>query len=234
MPKGKIFLIPSFLSPENTSDLLAPVILETIKNLDVFLVEEVRTARRFISKLKTGRKIEGLTFYQVNKHSDEASIRAIFKEISDEISVGVLSEAGCPGIADPGAAIVALGYTLGRKAVPLPGPSSVFMALMASGMQGQRFAFHGYLPIERKKRTDKIKSLEKAAMKGETQIFMETPYRNNPLLADLLTTLTPRTKLCIAAEITSPSEDIKTLTVQEWKKHQPDLHKKTVIFLVGA
>jgi len=231
----KYFLIPTFLAEENDETILAPIIKEALTELNYFLVEEVRTARRFISKMRTGRVIEELIFFEVNKKTSIAEVEKIIAKIPKDESIGIMSEAGCPGIADPGAAVAMVAHRRGGHIVPLPGPSSIFMSLMASGFSGQKFCFSGYLPIARAERVKAILALEREAEKGVTQLFMETPYRNNPLLEDLLKTLKGATNLCIAAEVTGSNEFIKTKSVKEWRGNEiPNLHKRPTIFLIEA
>lgn len=231
--KGTIFLIPSFLSENNGPDIMAPQILEVIKNTDFYLVENVRTARRFIGKLRTGRVIEELVFFVLDKKTKEVDVAAYFAEIPEGSNIGIISEAGCPGVADPGAVAVALGHKNGFLVKPLPGPSSILLALMGSGFSGQQFSFKGYLPIGRSERVKQLKELEKASRKGETQIFMETPFRNNHLLEDVLKELDPEIELCLAIDVTGEDELIKTQKIKEWKKAPVDLYKKPTIFLLG-
>lgn len=226
-----IFLIPTILAPDTQNDVLSPQIIEVVKNLNVFFVEDLRTARRFISSLKIGKVIDELTFFELNKDTPQEQTLAQLKKLKGD--AGIISEAGCPGIADPGAVAVGFAHQLGYKVRPLVGPSSILMALMASGFSGQSFVFHGYLPIEKAAKIKAIKSLEQAAKsKSQTQIFMETPYRNNQLLEDILQNVHIENLLCIAANITAEDELIKTLPIREWKKQKPDLHKKPTIFLM--
>ncbi|MCL6259216.1 SAM-dependent methyltransferase [Aquiflexum sp. TKW24L] len=233
MKIGKLFLIPTVLA-ENTADkVISPQVKDTIKNLNYFLVENVRTARRYISSLKLGLKIEELQFEILDKSTKSAELERIMKPIFSGQDVGVMSEAGCPGIADPGSAAAAYAHAKGIKVVPLSGPSSIFLALMGSGFNGQSFAFHGYLPIEKNDRIQAIKNLETESFKNNrTQIFMETPFRNNHLMEDLKSTLNPNTKLCIGKNITGPDEMILTKSVSEWRKIQLDLHKIPVVFVL--
>lgn len=231
--KGTIFLIPSFLSESNGKEMIAPQVIDIIKHTDYYLVENIRTARRYISKLQTSRVIEELTFFTLDKKTDLEEIKFYFREIPEGSQVGVISEAGCPGIADPGAKAVQYAHKNNYQVVSLPGPSSIFMALMGSGFSGQQFRFSGYLPINRGERAKSIKALEKESRKGETQIFMETPFRNNQLFEDLLSTLHPETLLSIASDITGSAEYIFTQKASEWKKVKVDLHKKPTIFLLG-
>ncbi|WP_337044615.1 SAM-dependent methyltransferase [Emticicia sp. 17c] len=226
-----IFLIPTVLAPDTQTDVLSPQVIEVIKNLNVFFVEDLRTARRFISSLKLNKVIDELTFFELNKDTPPEQTMAQLKKLRTD--AGIISEAGCPGIADPGAVAVNFAHQLGYKVSPLVGPSSILLALMASGFNGQSFIFHGYLPIDKTARVKSLKSLEQTAKtKSQTQIFMETPYRNNQLFEDMLQNLNPDTRLCVAANITASDELIRTLTVKDWKKQKPDLHKKPTIFLL--
>ncbi len=227
-------MIPTVLAPDSAARVLAPQVKEVIQKLDYFFAENLRTARRFISELQTGRKMESLTFYELHKDTPEAeTIQQATALLLEGHSVGVLSEAGCPGVADPGNVAVRWAHKNGVQVVPLVGPSSILLALMASGMNGQQFAFHGYLPIDKTERGKAIRNLEKeAAQKSQTQIFMETPYRNNALLADILQQCQPHTLLCIATQVTAPDEMIVTRTIRQWKTAIPDLHKKPTIFLL--
>lgn len=229
-----LYLIPTPLAPDTAAAVLTPPITEAIARLDCFFVEEVRTARRFISGLRTGRVIDETTFFDLHKDTPEADTkRQLTDLLAQNRDAGVLSEAGCPGVADPGAVAVRLAHQLGFRVEPLVGPSSILLALMASGMSGQSFVFHGYLPIEKADRSRTLKQLETDARKRQqTQIFMETPYRNNALLADLLTIGLPDTRLCIAANVTAPDALIQTKTIKQWKISPPDLHKKPTIFLL--
>jgi 16S rRNA (cytidine1402-2'-O)-methyltransferase len=230
---GSLFLIPTVLAPGTAEQVLAPQVREALSRLDYFFSENLRTSRRFISELKTGRSIESLTFYELNKDTPEAETAGQMQILLDGSDAGVLSEAGCPGVADPGAVAVRLAHRMGIRVVPLVGPSSILLALMGSGFSGQSFAFHGYLPIDRDERSKAVRQLEKEALqKNQTQIFMETPFRNNQLLDELLRTCQPNTPLCIACQITAPDELILTLPVKEWKKQRPDLHKKPTVFLL--
>ncbi len=226
-----IFLIPTILAPDTQTSVLSPQIVEVITRVDIFFAEDIRTARRFISSLKVGRVIDELTFHELNKDTPQDQTLAQLKKLKAD--AGIISEAGCPGIADPGAVAVGFAHQLGYKVRPLVGPSSILLALMASGFNGQSFTFHGYLPIEKAAKVKAIKSLEQTAKsKSQTQIFMETPYRNNQMLDDVLQNLGAETLLCIAANITAEDELIRTLPVKEWKKQKPDLHKKPTIFLI--
>lgn len=233
-PMPTLYLIPTPLAPDTNGQVLTPPITDAVARLDCFFVEEVRTARRFISSLRTGRVIDETTFFDLNKDTPEADTkRQLTSLLAQHRDAGVLSEAGCPGVADPGAVAVRLAHQLGFRVEPLVGPSSILLALMASGMSGQSFVFHGYLPIDRADRSRALKQLEAdAKRKQQTQIFMETPYRNNALLTDLLANAQPDTRLCIACNVTAPDALIQTRTVKEWQINLPDLHKKPTIFLL--
>ncbi|MES2519688.1 MAG: SAM-dependent methyltransferase [Bacteroidota bacterium] len=228
-----LYLIPTVLAPETAETVLSPQIKEVIQNTDYYFVENVRTARRFISELKLGKVINELHFFEVDKDTTIEQVRKYFKQIPPKQPIGVISEAGCPGVADPGAVAVKVAHQLGMKVIPLVGPSSILLALMASGFSGQSFVFHGYLPIDKIERAKKIKALENEAKKQQTQIFMETPFRNDSFLEDLLNSCQPDTLLCIACNITAPDEVIQTKTVNQWKSQKPSLHKKPTIFLIG-
>lgn len=233
-PKGKLYLIPTVLAPGTAAQVLSPQVRDVVVHTSHFFVENLRTARRFISGLQTGKRIEDMNFYEMNKDTPEAETAPQLEVMLRGHDAGVISEAGCPGVADPGSVAVRWAHRHGVAVVPLVGPSSILLALMASGMNGQAFVFHGYLPIDRDLRIKELKHLEKEAQKHQTQIFMETPYRNNALLTDILQNCHPQTLLCIATQITAPDEMIVTRTVQQWRASKPDLHKKPTIFLLYA
>lgn len=226
-----IFLIPTVLAPDTQESVLSPQIKEVIEQLNTFFVEDIRSARRFISSLKIGKVIDEITFFELNKNTPKEQTLKELKSLKTD--AGIISEAGCPGVADPGAVAVGIAHQLHYKVVPLVGPSSILMALMASGFNGQSFVFHGYLPIDKPQKIKALKGLEQEAKKKiQTQIFMETPYRNNQMFEDILQNLSSETLLCVAANITAEDEMIKTMPVREWKKNKPDLHKKPTIFLI--
>jgi 16S rRNA (cytidine1402-2'-O)-methyltransferase len=229
-----LYLIPTVLAEDTAEATLSPRIREIVTSTNHYLVENVRSARRFISCLKTGRVIDELQFWVLDKDTDLAAVRQYLSQLPADVPVGVLSEAGCPGVADPGALAVRVAHETGRKVVPLVGPSSILLALMGSGFSGQSFVFHGYLPIDKQVRVQKIRQLEKDVASRQTQIFMETPYRNNQLLADILANCRNETLLCIAANVTAPDEMIRSQRVAEWRKQVPDLHKIPTIFLLGS
>ena len=226
-----LFLIPTILALDTQETVLPPQIKAVVSELNVFFVEELRTARRFISSLKLNKVIDDITFYELNKDTPHDQTLTQLKKLKAD--AGIISEAGCPGVADPGAVAVGFAHQLGHKVVPLVGPSSILMALMASGFNGQSFTFNGYLPIDKQLRIKSLKDLEQIAKKKQqTQIFMETPFRNNQLLEDVLQNLNSETLLCIACNITAEDEFIKTMRVKDWQKTKPDLHKKPTIFLL--
>ena len=204
-----------------------------IEQIDYYIVENEKSARRFIKSIAPKKSQPSLTLKLLDKYAVEEETQRYLDVCAQGINVGLLSEAGVPAIADPGASIVKLAHQQNIQVVPLVGPSSILMAMMASGMNGQNFAFNGYLPIDKGDRKRAIKDLERISLdKGQSQIFIETPYRNDKMLADLKAILSPQTNLCIAADITLPSEYIKTMSVQDWKHQQPDLHKKPAIFII--
>jgi 16S rRNA (cytidine1402-2'-O)-methyltransferase len=226
-----LFLIPTILAPDTQETVLPPQIKAVVSELNVFFVEEIRTARRFISSLKLNKVIDDITFYELSKDTPHEETLVQLKKLKTD--AGIISEAGCPVVADPGAVAVGFAHQLGHKVVPLVGPSSILMALMASGFNGQSFTFNGYLPIDKLARIKSLKDLEQIAKKKQqTQIFMETPFRNNQLLEDVLQNLNAETLLCIACNVTAEDEFIKTLRVKDWQKSKPDLHKKPTIFLL--
>ena len=232
--KGCVYLIPTPIAEDTANTMLSLQTKSIVEKLSYFLVENIRTARRFISSLKIEKNIEDIQFAELNKDTPPESLPTLFAAVLQGQNVGIMSEAGCPGIADPGALAIAYAHQHQLKVIPVPGPSSIFLALMASGMNGQSFVFHGYLPIQTGERIKAIKMIEKEAyQRQQTQIFMETPYRNNKLLEDLLKHCRPDTRLCIAKNITGTDEYIKTLQVKEWKKALPDMHKVPAIFLVS-
>ena len=206
-----------------------------ILELDAFIVENLRTARRFLRRAGYTKDFDAVTFFLLNKHTAPGDLQAFLGPCEEGRAIGLLSEAGVPCVADPGQAIVAEAHRREIPVKPLTGPSSIILALMASGMNGQAFCFHGYLPIQQAGRIRKIKSLEKATQQnGATQVFMETPYRNNALMKDLLTNALPHTRLCIAADLSMSTEFVRTKTIAEWQSSGcPDLHKRPAIFLLG-
>lgn len=232
---GTLYLIPITLGESPISQVIPEYNNAIINEIDVYIVENIKTARRFLRRAGIIKPIDELTFFEIDKRSDTNNYPTFIKPLAEGKNIGILSEAGCPGVADPGADIVQLAQELKYKVVPLVGPSSILLSLMASGFNGQSFCFNGYLPIEQKDRIYKLKTLERIAFREkQTQLFIETPYRNMPLLKDILTNLNDSTKLCIAVDITLPTEEIYTKTIEEWKKMTKfDLNKRPCIFLIG-
>ena len=234
MPAGKLYLLPVPLGDDaNPKDVLPQTVEKSIEFIDYYIVENEKTARRFIKAILPTKKQPELKISVLNKHTEQSEHNAFIQPCLDGKNVGLMSEAGCPGVADPGAAIVKIAHQKGIQVVPLVGPSSILLAIMASGMNGQSFAFNGYLPIDKSEKKSALKNFEKLSQdKNQSQLFIETPYRNNKLIDDLLATLQPNTHLCIAADITLPTEYIKTKTVAQWKKEKPDLHNRPCIFII--
>lgn len=234
MSLGTLYLIPVPLAENAEKQSYTLFHQELINHIDEYVVENEKTARRFLKQ--AGLKIpqSELKIHDYGKHvREKIDYNRIFKSVKEGKDLGLMSEAGCPGVADPGADVVAEAHKRGIKVVPLVGPSSILLALMASGFSGQKFAFHGYLPIDKAERTKKIKDLEFQSQKEkQTQIFMETPFRNNALFDDLLKNCKPKTNICIACNMTAPDEQILTLSVSEWKNRKLELHKKPTIFLL--
>ena len=230
---GKLYLIPTTLGETEPLEVMPLSVKKVVEQIDYYIVENEKSARRFIKKIAPKKEQATLTLKLLDKYAVEEETQRYLDVCKNGVNVGLLSEAGVPAIADPGASIVKLAHQQNIQVVPLVGPSSILMAMMASGMNGQNFAFNGYLPIDKGDRKRAIKDLERISMdKGQSQIFIETPYRNDKMLADLKAILSPQTNLCIAADITLPSEYIKTMSVQDWKHQQPDLHKKPAIFII--
>lgn len=233
MQKGTLFLIPVPLADHAAAKSFTPYLIETINEIDTYIVENEKTARKFLKEAGIKRPQSGLIVHDYGKHQRNQSLVPFFKELNTGKNVGLMSEAGCPGIADPGSEIVAEAHRRAITVVPLVGPSSILLALMASGFNGQSFTFHGYLPIDKVQRAKRIKELEQLSVsQKQTQIFMETPFRNNHLLEDVLKNTLPQTLLCIASNLNSETEFVKTLTIGQWRKERIDLHKKPTIFVL--
>ena len=230
---GKLYLIPTTLGEMNPEDVLPQTIKRSIDFIDHYIVENEKTARRFIKSIHPEKKQPSLHISVLNKHTETHEHQEFIKPLLNGQNIGLMSEAGCPGVADPGAVIVKLAHEKGIQVIPLVGPSSILLAVMASGMNGQSFAFNGYLPIDKGEKKSALKNFEKLSFeKNQSQLFIETPYRNNKLMEDLLSTLQPNTNLCIACDITLPTEYIKTLAVKDWKKQKVDLHNRPCIFII--
>lgn len=229
-----LYLIPSTMSDAPVSDVIPEKNLEVIRGVKHFVVENVRTVRRFLKRCDRSIDIDSLSFTVLDEHTVAADIPAMLQPIADGYPVGVISEAGCPAIADPGADLVAIAQQRGIEVVPLVGPSSILLSLMGSGFNGQSFAFIGYLPHEAKARTTRLRELEQRIRReNQTQIFIETPYRNNKLIAELIATLPPSMKLCVASDITGPQQSIVTLPLAKWGKRKYDYDKIPTIFLLN-
>ncbi|TXD46493.1 SAM-dependent methyltransferase [Polaribacter sp. IC073] len=230
---GKLYLIPTTLGDTEPLEVMPLSVKKVVEEIDYYIVENEKTARRFIKKIAPKKSQPSLQLMSLDKYAEEIETRRYLDVCKEGVNVGLLSEAGVPAVADPGASIVKLAHENNIQVVPLVGPSSILMAMMSSGMNGQNFAFNGYLPIDKGDRKKAIKDLEKLSKdKNQSQIFIETPYRNEKMFADLKAALAPTTNLCIAADITLPSEFIKTLSVQDWNSQTPNLHKKPAIFII--
>lgn len=233
MHTGKVFLIPTVLY-EDAVETLPAYLLDAVKQWQVFFVENEKTARRFLKKIWREMVIDDYQWFAIHKAEEEVK-RQFLQLLQAGKNIGIISEAGCPGIADPGQLLVEAAQQANSTVKPLVGPSSILLALMASGMNGQCFQFHGYLPIDTAERKKKIRELEADSHRRNcTQLFIETPYRNNAMIKDLLQSCHDETRICIAVDITAPSESIRTQTVKKWKQEQPDIHKRLALFLLHA
>lgn len=234
MQKGNLYLIPTTLGDTGeTVDVLPQKINDVINLIDEYIVENEKSARHYLKKMGIKKPIQEIILHPLNKHIQANEISGYLKSINVGKNIGVISEAGCPGIADPGAEVVRIAHEKNIKVIPLVGPSSIFLALMASGFNGQNFAFNGYLPKERGDRIKKIKDLESLIFKkNQTQLFIETPYRNMHILEDIIAVCDKKIKLCIATDITLPTEFIETKSVYDWKNRLPDINKRPTIFLL--
>lgn len=230
---GKLYLIPTRLGDNPPLEVLPISIKKVIEDIDYYIVENEKTARRFIKRISPGKSQPKLKLSILNKYTTEAERNTFLNPCLEGESIGLLSEAGCPAIADPGSDIVSLAHQMNIRVVPLVGPSSIIMALMASGMNGQSFCFNGYLPIDKGERKSKLKSLERFSSEhNQAQIFIETPYRNMKMLDDLSSVLQPQTRVCVACDLTLPTEFIKTMSAKDWKHNKEDLHKRPAIFIL--
>jgi 16S rRNA (cytidine1402-2'-O)-methyltransferase len=232
---GNLYLIPNTLGGETVSDILPADVQKIATSLRYFAVEEIKSARRLLRKMDRTFPIDDSQFFIINKHMKESELMKILLILIKGENIGIISEAGCPGVADPGAELVALAHTQNIKIVPLVGPSSILLALMASGFSGQEFSFHGYLPRERKERIKKLKDFEMDTKRsGKTHIFMETPFRNMHVLEDMLNDLGDSCQLCIASNVTLLTEQIRTMSVKDWREKAYDIGKIPAIFLIGT
>ncbi|MFK7807299.1 MAG: SAM-dependent methyltransferase [Saprospiraceae bacterium] len=233
--KGKLYLIPSPLGSDALHSI-PPYVVEILQRLDYIIAERGKTTRAFMKATEPVKPFSEITFFELNKRTEAKEFPSFIEPLEQGHDVGLLSEAGCPGVADPGALLVDLAHRKGIEVVPLVGPSSILLALMGSGMNGQSFCFHGYLPQKKPAISKSLEKLEMMAIRHrQTQIFIETPYRNNPLMQEALRSLKDSTKLCVATDLTLPSEMVVTKTIGQWKKKElPDLHKKPSVFIIGT
>lgn len=230
---ANLYLIPTTLGESDLMRVIPSEVSAIVKNIKYFIVENIRTARRYLRKMDPQLNIDELQFFELNQHTDSRVTEEYLNAIFEGSDIGIISEAGCPGIADPGAEVVKLAHLKQIRVIPLVGPSSILLSLMASGMNGQNFAFIGYIPVKPAERVKAIREIEKRSInEKQTQIFIEAPYRNTQLINDLMSTLGDQTRLCIACDITLDSEYIKTQSVAQWKKGAPDLNKRPAIFLI--
>lgn len=230
---GKLFLIPTTLGDNEPLEVLPITVKQIIEETNTFIVENDKTARHFIKRISPEKSQPSIKMFHLNKFTEAADLPSFLEPCLHGINVGLLSEAGCPGVADPGADIVKIAHQKNIKVVPLVGPSSILLALMSSGMNGQSFAFNGYLPIDKSERKTEIKRLERLSFEfNQSQIFIETPYRNAKMLEDLSSYLDQNTLVCVACDITLSTEFIKTQTANQWKKNTVDLHKRPTIFII--
>ena len=236
MQNGILYLIPTTLGDTaEVADVIPIKVNQIINTIDEYIVENEKSARHYLKKTGIQKPLQEIILHPLNQHTPAKDISTYLNSISQGKNIGIISEAGCPGIADPGADVVKLAHEKNIKVVPLVGPSSILLSLMASGFNGQNFAFNGYLPKEKSERIKKIKELEKLAIqKKQTQLFIETPYRNIHLLEDILANCGNQTKLCIACDISLPTEYIKTKSIFDWRKQLPDINKKPTIFLINV
>lgn len=232
---GTLYLIPTSLGDSALGWILPAEVRQLIFSLDTFVVEHPKTARQFLKQVGTQKPLQELTLLTLDEHTKPDELSALLAPAVQGKNIGLMSEAGCPAVADPGANLVRLAHAKGVRVVPLVGPSSILLALMGSGLNGQRFAFHGYIPAEKEARIKAIKLLEKESReKNQTQVFIETPYRNLPLFQDMVATCGENTWLCVASELTSAAEHIETKPIKDWRKTTPDINKKPTIFLLYA
>lgn len=233
MMQGKLYLIPSLLGNSRPGDVLPERVFKIINRLNFYIVEDIRSARRFLKRAGSAIDIDDITFYELNKYTEEKELAGYLNALISGHDTGLLSEAGVPCVADPGSKITSLAHSRKIQVVPLSGPSSIILALMASGLNGQSFAFHGYLPVRRNDRNQAVKKIEQTSLHNrQSQIFMETPYRNMQMLGTLIEVCNPATHLCVACDITLETEFISTRRISDWKKNMPDIDKRPAIFIL--
>ena len=229
---ASIYLIPNLLG-ESPLTVLSPQVAQAVQELTYFVVENEKSARKFIKLIAPDKPQSELQISVIDKHQSTPDYAAYLTPYLQGHSIGIISEAGCPGVADPGAEIVRVAHQKALRVIPLVGPSSLLLAMMSSGLNGQNFAFNGYLPIDKQVRRKTLKILERKVQEGQSQLFIETPYRNQQLLSDLIETLQPDTRLCIATDLTLPTESIRTLPIGQWKHTSVDLQKRPTLFIIG-
>lgn len=230
---GTLYLIPVMLGETAANEVLPAGVLRAVELIDDYIVENVKVARKFIKAMYPEKVQASLRLFELNKHTEEKEIKSFIQPLLEGRNMGLMSDAGCPGVADPGAVIVALAHERGIRVVPLVGPSSILLSLMGSGMNGQSFTFNGYLPIDKNDKRTMLKNLEKWSFeRNQSQLFIETPYRNNQLMEEMVQSLHPNTLLCVACDLTLPTEIMLTKPIHFWKKHKIDLHKRPCIFIL--
>ena len=232
MAAGKIFLIPVTLGDEDYRKVIPEKVLAVTRSLRLFAVEDLRSSRRYLRLIDKDFPIDETVFFELNEHTNESEIGQYLEPVMKGSDMGIMSEAGLPGIADPGAKLISIAHRKKIRVIPLAGPSSILLAIISSGLNGQNFTFNGYLPVKPADRASRLRELEKKSRDGYAQIFMETPYRNQRMLESILSECSNETLLCIAMDITLPDENIRTMTISEWKKNQPSINDRLVVFII--
>jgi 16S rRNA (cytidine1402-2'-O)-methyltransferase len=232
MAVGKIFLIPVTLGDEDYRKVIPEKVLAVTRSLRLFAVEDLRSSRRYLRLIDKDFPIDETIFFELNEHTNESEIGQYLEPVMKGSDMGIMSEAGLPGIADPGAKLISIAHRKKIRVIPLAGPSSILLAIISSGLNGQNFTFNGYLPVKPADRASRLRELEKKSRDGYAQIFMETPYRNQRMMESILSECSNETLLCIAMDITLPDENIRTMTISEWKKNQPSLNDRLVVFII--
>jgi len=232
MAVGKIFLIPVTLGDDDYRKVIPEKVLAVTRSLRLFAVEDLRSSRRYLRLIDKDFPIDETVFFELNEHTNESEIGQYLEPVMKGSDMGIMSEAGLPGIADPGAKLISIAHRKKIRVIPLAGPSSILLAIISSGLNGQNFTFNGYLPVKPADRASRLRELEKKSRDGYAQIFMETPYRNQRMMESILSECSNETLLCIAMDITLPDENIRTMTISEWKKNQPSLNDRLVVFII--